>query len=70
LVTGQGPEPKKTKTRTARLFPQDPTGCLNTTTSRTHPRSTPQRAVLTGQAVASRSFTSVSANEHPTNTLG
>jgi hypothetical protein len=71
-MTGRG---RNQENSAPRLFPQDPTGCLNTTTSRTTdpihtPKDKPQEAVRGPLAVADRSFTSVSANEHPTNTLG
>ena len=76
LVTGQGPEPKKTKqprhNRANALVPSGPNRMSEHSppaapTRVPHPQ---QGVVLTGQAVAGRSFTSVSANEHPTNTLG
>ena len=73
LMTGRGRNQENSATR---LFPQDPTGCLNATHQPHHrpdPHPTkqphkgqPRKAVRGPLAVADRSFTSVSANEHPT----
>src|SRR5262245_1739673 len=58
---------------TARLFPRDPTGCPHTN-HQPHPARVPppQKRGRTNRRrpLPAASFTSVSANEHPTNTHG
>ena len=66
------PDTRRQPTPTRGLFPQDPTGCPNTATSRTttpvpHPHPTKGGTDSTRPvAVAGTDFTSVSAIEHPT----